>query len=367
MGDLFLHHDERTGPKHRGEKARQNARDKAKHNVCGQADHKITNRSTDHTRHKDTHDVLTVFRIGDSAKAEKNGKCRHAEDITKRFIHVQRIFHKAGHPVRHRVFRAAAKENAKDAERKSHRSALCTGNPFHGRSGIHLRHGRDHEQHRRDNGKKRPEHRKIHPIFMAEHTKEERADNNNEKYAKGIERMERTHISFGMLRGDRRDDRAEKHLGKSCGNGENNCADRKPRISVFGEERRCERIDEKSRRRDERHHLDDLMDIKMLRKNGKNKVDRKLCAEIDKHERAEQCVRDAVRFMEHDKKKRRQAENGRHREIRRKASEFRSAESIRFHKKDPFKNVLFTGRNRAAPANKSPHRQGKQVHALRRE
>ena len=77
----------------------------------------------------------------------------------------------------------------------------------------------------------------------------------------------------------------------------------------------------------------------MLRKNSKNQVDRKLCTEIDKHERAQQGVGDAIRFMEHDKKKRRQAKNGRHREIRRKASEFRSAKSILFHKKDPFKNV----------------------------
>ena len=50
-----------------------------------------------------------------------------------------------------------------------------------------------------------------------------------------------------------------------------------------------------------------------------------------------------------------------------KQANFVLPKAFGFIKKDPFKNVLFTGRNRAAPANKSPHRQGKQVHALRRE
>ena len=184
-GDLFLHHDQRTGPQHAGEKTGQDAGCKGDHDVHGETRDQIAGRRADHAAQQDGDNASAVLAVADPGQAQQDGEHSHAEDVAQRLVDVQRILHEAGNPVGHGVFRAASEENAAHAQQEADAAPALPGR--FGAGDVHIGHGRGGEQVRRQRGQKGQNDRQIHPVMVPEDAQEERRDQHDGEHAEGIQ------------------------------------------------------------------------------------------------------------------------------------------------------------------------------------
>ena len=76
--------------------------------------------------------------------------------------------------------------------------------------------------------------------------------------------MQTAHLTVGILCRNGSDDRTDQNLGKTAGAGEDNRTDHKPEVYGVGEQKRPDRVDEKSCRREDRGDLDGQRNVEFV-------------------------------------------------------------------------------------------------------
>ena len=315
IGHPLLHHDQGSRPQHGGENSRQNTGNEGGHHGGGQTDHQVAGGGAYHTREQDGHDILAEFGVGDAGQTQENGEHGNTQNVPHGLIHAQGVFHESRNPVAHGVFRAATEEDASHAESHAHGAALGAPRFPGSGGGIHVGHGGDHEQYGRDHGQSGQNQNQSHPVFRTEHLQKQRAEQYHGANAEGVQRVEQAHIPLGIIRGHGGDGGAEQNLGKTCRDREYDGTCHQSQIGVLRKKGGDEGVGCQTDGRDEGHNANHDLGVKILGKEGENKVDSHLGAEIGQHQGSQKGVGNAVGLPQGDEKQGGNAEDGGHGEV----------------------------------------------------
>jgi len=91
--EIFLHHNQCSGPQHRGASTDQDTGNKGGEDGRGQADHDIADGGAQHTGKQDTENIFAKSGVENADKAQQDRKHGDTQDITQHFRDMQGIFH----------------------------------------------------------------------------------------------------------------------------------------------------------------------------------------------------------------------------------------------------------------------------------
>ena len=340
--DTLCRERKRSGPKDTDGEAAEDAADQTDDGCGRKTDHDIACDAEQSTCHRGVfhRDLFAEFRIEDTGDAHRDGKAASTEKVARSFIDVQAFFCEGGCPLCDGKLRCAGADHH---DQHQPEDLLCKKLFVIGFVVFRVTDGIERNGCEKEHIGERDEcenHRKDLPIFDAENDEEARAEKDGRNDAPAVEGMQKAHNAGFVFHGAGFHDGADENFQKTAAdsvkrNGDEKACERRQDLGQDGHGDQTERA-EKMRRNDAFAITD------LVRVFGCDKVCEKLYAEIQRDEERDLLKRDSVRAAEGQKKKRREIDDDRLRDISDKASGDRMfmIESGWHEKSLPFRSIL---------------------------